>query len=401
MGSGLAATLGDLLGGDWELRCEGNDVVASVRAGDEPVVALRLRLTRDELTAGCSVGAWSAFSRESAAWLIDVLSQTALSVGARMVRLKSVDMVLRNAARLIGFEGDIRDDLILDSANKTRISDQEPGLSSVATAIERLMPGTRVTATASTRRVRRVLQRAVSGSGTQVRVDIADGLGHLTVRAPERDDLIPEAVALAADTALAVKFRFAKWIGKLDLLSFDLAESGMSQHKIAGSYNPELPQIHLSAVMCCAELAAAAQARGRQRPPRRPSASILGGYRIDKVTAHELGHQLDFAFQSRRYKDSIEFRRRLGEALGVATLEIALRGGVKGSSPEAAIAFQRIAEDVSLYATTSTAEAMAELFALWWFSDEHSPNVVRRFGDLIEQYFPVTPGPERRRSPAQ
>lgn len=389
----LAATLGDLLGAEWELRPDGDAALASVSVDDDPVITVRVGLVCDELDAACAVGAWAGYSPDSAAWLINVLEQTALSVGACSVRLRTVDLVLRQAARLIGFEGALREDLVLDTATKRPRPFERPVQEALAAAIESLMPGSSVAVSSNPGRVRRVLERAVSGSGAQVRVDITDQVGRLSVRVPDRSDLIPEAIALAADTTLAVKLRFSNWIGPIDSLWFDLSHYGMSRHKVGGTYNQDLPQIHLSAVMCCAELAAAAvRACDRRRPPRRPSASIAGVYRIDHVTAHELGHQLDHAFQSRSYKDSIEFRRRLGEILGVATLETALRGGAKKAAPKDAIAWKRLAEDVSPYATTSTGEAMAELFAVWWSNQNQSPEIIACFGDLLAHYLPTRPG---------
>lgn len=390
---GLAEALGELLGGDWEVEGEEGVVVASLYAGSGRGAVVRARHDGDALATAVGIGPWPAFSREAARRLTRVLIEVARSVGAESTRLRTVDMVVRDEARRAGFEGGLREDLTFADASPRPDDDPERSITStVGAAIEDLLPGSRVVASITASRVRRLLQHAVSGTGAQLRVDITVGDSLLRVALPQRADLMPEAVAMAAGTALAIKKRFDGCLRQVGSLSFDLSQYGMSQHKVTGAASRELPKIHLSAVLCCAELAATARSQTGRPRPKRPSAPTNAPFAIDKVTAHEFGHQLDFEFQSRRYQESIEFRRRLGLALGVATLEVALRGRERGAGPDALNAWQRVAEDVSLYATSNIAEAMAELFAQWWFSDDESPHIIRCFGQLIGEYFPVEEG---------
>ena len=49
----------------------------------------------------------------------------------------------------------------------------------------------------------------------------------------------------------------------------------------------------------------------------------------------------------------------------------------------------RLVDEVSEYATTNPREATAEMFKLWWCRDGAPSPVVARFGELIEEFFPV------------
>lgn len=379
---GVAATLRERLGDGWQVEVTADAVLASAPTEGGTAASVRVQADRETVVGVIGIGGWPAFSRHEAGRLVDVVVAAASEHGASHLRLRSADQVVRHEARSKGFAGGLREDLLLDTAGVS--SPSEGAASELGPAIESLLPGTRVTATASANPLRRLLERAVSGSGAQTRVDIADGWDGFRVRVPDRADLMPEAIAMAADTAMAIRVRFGPALRHVKAMSFDLAVHGMSQHKVAGAAHHEVPEIHLSAVMGCADLAAAAQAQAGRNVPRRPSAATRAQFRIDKVTAHEFGHQLDFAFQAGRYGESIEFRRRLGHVLGVDSLEVAFRGG----DPLAPPAGRRLAEEVSLYATTNMAEAMAELFAVWWFSDGQGSDLVAAFGDLVQQYFP-------------
>jgi hypothetical protein len=80
----------------------------------------------------------------------------------------------------------------------------------------------------------------------------------------------------------------------------------------------------------------------------------------------------------------------LGEELGVATFEHALRGGEAGAPPEWRSARARIVREVSVYATTNQREATAEMFKLWWCSAPEAPPapLVACFGRLIDRFYP-------------
>jgi hypothetical protein len=105
---------------------------------------------------------------------------------------------------------------------------------------------------------------------------------------------------------------------------------------------------------------------------------------IDGTTAHEIWHQMEGAVEARRSMDGIDLRRRLGEALGVETLEQAINGG-RPRAPDAwKVAHERLVNEVSPYGATAPVEATAEMFKLWWCANGAATPIVRRFGELVE-----------------
>jgi hypothetical protein len=144
--------------------------------------------------------------------------------------------------------------------------------------------------------------------------------------------------------------------------------------------------VHMNAGHAYAEgLVRMQQLRDRE-PGFRAPAGVHGPYqRVDATTAHEIGHLLDRVYQARARRDMIEVRRGVGECLGVETLEYALR---RSSDPARQRAHERLVAEVSAYATTNINEAYAELFEAWWLGGPATPPVVRRFGALMDEYFP-------------
>jgi hypothetical protein len=105
---------------------------------------------------------------------------------------------------------------------------------------------------------------------------------------------------------------------------------------------------------------------------------------IDGTTAHEIWHQMEGAIEARRSMDGIDLRRRLGEALGVETLEQAVNG-IRPRSPDSwKVAHARLVQEVSPYGATAPVEATAEMFKLWWCANGEPTPIVRRFGELVE-----------------
>ena len=92
------------------------------------------------------------------------------------------------------------------------------------------------------------------------------------------------------------------------------------------------------------------------------------------MVAHELWHVIERSFEARRYRDSIELRRRLGEFLGVATLEYVVRPRREDAGRGEAAQVQ-LRDQVSAYATTNPREATAELFQAWWWGSTPRPPV--------------------------
>ena len=138
--------------------------------------------------------------------------------------------------------------------------------------------------------------------------------------------------------------------------------------------------------MACAVLGLARADRPTTTPP---AATPRPFNTIDGVAAHECWHLLESSFMARRYTESIEFRRRLGQLLGVETLEKALYGREKTASPAEQVAFERLRTEVSGYATSNVREATAEMFQLYWFGGEQVSPLVAEFGRLVGAYFPL------------
>lgn len=353
------------------------------------VATLTTEITGDSLCATFDVEDSSEFDPGITRPLVAALVNVAPKVNARRVRLDTSDLVARNEARRLGFEGLLRGELALRT-NDAVIEDIDAGTDSwTLWTIQRLLPSTKVTVKSSTTLMRRFIQHAISGTGGRLRFDLTRNGERIEVLVPQRRDLVPEVIAMAADTGLAIKDRFGSALAHVRSLSFDLAAYGMSRNRVAGSADFDAPGIHINAGYCCADLAVRHQTRVSHRAPPKPSATTGARFIIDKVIAHEFGHQFNSAFQSRDYEASIEFRRQLGEMLGVATIEKAIRGDEKGADSDAARAWQRLADDVSPYATTNLDEAMAELFSVWWFEHPDSPAIIKRFDRLIEYYFPI------------
>jgi hypothetical protein len=83
-----------------------------------------------------------------------------------------------------------------------------------------------------------------------------------------------------------------------------------------------------------------------------------------------------------------EFNRTLGEALGVESLELALRGAEPDAPESWRQARDRLVREVSAYATTSPQEANAEIFVQWWCHPPGRSTLVDAFGALVDRYLP-------------
>lgn len=233
-------------------------------------------------------------------------------------------------------------------------------------AVEAALPaGTRVEER-RTRGLRALVRGAVSGLATQhdllVHDDTARARRPLRVAVPG-GDVVAANIAAVIDTALAIRRRFGEAVSHLRVISFDLSNPDLVSGKQAGSAHQALSIVHLNAAYVQA--------------PARVSPDFLR-----EVTAHELWHLIDAWLQARRYRDTIELRRVLGEHFGAPSLEHVTRGDVPGAR-------ERLVAEVSAYAATNPVEATAELFEQWWTrpAGALSP-AVRLFGDLVERYLP-------------
>ena len=245
-------------------------------------------------------------------------------------------------------------------------------MSDVAAAVAALLPpGTRVEERRP-RGVRALLRGAVSGLANQHDLlvhdtDAADATARapapLRIGIPAGGDVDVTNVAAVVDTTLAVRRRFGAAVAHLRVVSFDLSNADLVSGTQAGSAHQALSIVHLNANYAL-------------RPSPVPAAFVRA------VIAHELWHLIDGWLQARRYRDTIELRRALGEHFGAPSLEHVTRGDVPGAR-------ERLIAEVSSYAATNPVEATAELFEQWWTRppDQQSP-AVRLFGTLVERYLP-------------
>ncbi|MGH9280397.1 MAG: hypothetical protein ACRD12_20150, partial [Acidimicrobiales bacterium] len=229
-------------------------------------------------------------------------------------------------------------------------------------------------------------RRATSGLPAMTRLTVAmpDG-GRVTVDCPDRVDVMPEVVALAVDTVARIRDRFPVARQAVSQISFDHSEPGLRESQWSGLTHLNLAAIYLNASLASAGGLVAFQNIRAADPTRRPPATVPApATYVDGVTAHESWHRMEMAFEARSYRESIGFRRRLGEHFGVATLEHAVLGGGPAASSAWRAAHERLVAEVSAYGGTSPREATAELFKLWWcWPDAAWSPAVRRFDELL------------------
>ncbi|MEO7836746.1 MAG: hypothetical protein ABIS21_03765 [Acidimicrobiales bacterium] len=307
------------------------------------------------------------------------------------VEIATVDPLLRDDARRTGFECHLRRPLRCradEPASASRPADARDMADIVASLV-----GVRVTVVPAPRWISRMARGAVAGFAAMVRynVDPQDGRPALAVTVPDRADAIPESVALTVDVALSVRRRFGAAIDHLQTLSFDHSSHGLKGGQLAGEAHANASIISLNASYV---LAAYLEEDRRHSP----SVSAAGDRALlpppftslERTTAHELWHQIEATFEARRYRESIEFRRQLGDHLGVETLEHAIRGRHADAPPPWRAAQGRLVEEVSDYGGTLPGEATAEMFKDWWCPVTDLSPTVARFGELVDRYFPAS-----------
>ncbi len=288
--------------------------------------------------------------------------------------LDTGDSLLRYEARRAGFGGGLREPLRSGMAppaasilSRTHSKSRHELLGEL---VQALVPGIGVSA-----QLRRgLLRRAVSGHEAMIEltVTVPDG-GRLLVACPDLPDLVPENIALAIDTLARIRSRFRIAPGVLGRLSFDHSDFWAKTSKTAGSAHRNLGVIHMNASLVSAD-GLVVLARKQATPATW----------IDSVASHEAWHQMEGAFEARAYSQSIEFRRKVGEHFGVATLEHAVLGGRPGTEAAWRAAHEQLVREVSPYAGTATIEATAELFAMWWCSPvEAMSPAARHFGEVL------------------
>ena len=315
-----------------------------------------------------------------------LLHAIAAVTGRAFVSLDGSDVLLRYQARRAGLRGGLREPLtgvLAPTAGESHADPtRTPSAELLGRLVEAMVPGTVVRAGS----VRGVVRWA--WSGLPAMVDLAVGLpdgDRMVVRCGEAADVVPESLALAIDTVVSVRRRIPLAAGAVRTVSFDHSDHGFTASKYAGAAELNRAVIHLNASLAFASgLDVMARTRATDRQQRSPARVPPPATYIDGVTAHEMWHQIESALEARSYAETIEFRRSLGQSLGVDTLEQVVLGGRRGAKPAWRSAHDQLTAEVSSYAGTAPREATAEMFKLWWCCppDAWSP-LVRHFGDLI------------------
>lgn len=315
--------------------------------------------------------------------LLDALTARAAPHDGSGLELVTSDPLVRDLARRHGFTGSLRGALAGVSDDLPSWTDDPGG---VRDAVQQLLPGIAVGVEANAGAARALLRRAVSGvSKTFNLLAAPDDLAHPTrFSVPRRSDLLVESVARCIDTTIAIRRRFGPVAATVRRISFDHADFPLLHGQHAGSADRSSGLIHMNASFASLEgLTMMEQLRATRSSGG--SAGVPAPFnQIDGTTAHEIWHQMEGAIEARRSMDGIDLRRRLGEALGVETLEQAVNG-MRPRSPDTwKVAHARLVDEVSPYGATAPLEATAEMFKLWWCANGEPTPIVRRFGELAE-----------------
>jgi len=385
-----------------------------------------------EARVGVAIDAGSPFERDDIAAVVAALVERAGAEGARTVVLDSHSLLVRHEARRIGFVGPLRHPLYVGvddvatprpgapAAGGGRGVPDDPARPHGSGTSHRLEERARASSLAGAlaawgldaeaarppRSLGRVAKRLSLGVADSLDLVVTWAPGRtVVIGCPDRPDLMPEAVAMAAETTAAVLRRFPEQAGAVRSIRFDRSSRGLTTGHYGGVADRSAGTIHLNIGYVAAD-AMVDMTRQRVEPAkrgtsaaeratygdRRPSAGPLAPYTVvDTTMAHELWHHIENAFESRHYADSITLRRGLGEMLGVETLERAVKGSEANAPDVRRMALQRLAYEVSPYATTNANEATAEMFKLWWCRVGPLSPVVARFGELIDQLIPPPP----------
>lgn len=299
------------------------------------------------------------------------------------LELVTSDPLVRDVARRHGFAGSLRGALVPAADGSAEWID-DPAW--VRDAVQQLLPEVAVGIGAGSGAARALIRRAVSGVPRTF--DLWAGPDdHATptrFSLPARPDLLVETVARCIDTTIAIRRRFARPASGVRRVSFDYADFDLLTGHHAGSADRSSGITHMNASLASVEGLTTMEARRAQRGGGGSVGVRPPFNQMDGTTAHEMWHQMEGAVEARRSMDGIELRRRLGEALGVETLEQAVNG-VRPRSPDAwKLAYARLVDEVSPYGATGPLEATAEMFKLWWCAAGEPSPIVRRFGELVE-----------------
>jgi hypothetical protein len=299
---------------------------------------------------------------------------------ASTLRLVTSDDLLRRRARHLGFRAPLRGALersLLGAAPVSATTESLDDLAQVVSVVGALLPGVDVAAAGGLFRAFEL--RARFDADAQVKA-----------RLPRRGDLMAEPIAAAIDTVRAIKARFGPAASGIRKVSFDHGGQALATGDIAGMAEGASGVVVLTPNFASAGLLADERRfRADMGRPVRPSpANARPCWVLDGVVAHECWHYLDAEVRVSG-TTYVEFNAALGDALGVPSLEHALRGRDPGSPSEWRAAHATLVREVSAYAGTNPREATAEMFKLWWADPQYPSPVVARFGELVERHFPV------------
>ncbi len=343
--------------------------------GDTQVAALDIARRDGRDLVGVTVLTALTIGRDGARELADVLRAVGTTSADGPPLVFVYDELVRFEARNAGWVGALRAPLTRPVAPPPPPT---PGADPRVAAIAALLPG------ADLRRVgfgRHVLTLRVAG---------ADGTTKVRVRMPDRVDVMPEIIASTLDTTLAVKRRFGRMASGVRALAFDHGGGQFADGSVAGSAESGTGTIFLNTNLAFADEVTAFRRRAAAAGGVAVAAEVAAPFTaLEGVAAHELWHNLDAGMQTSPGV-YLEFNRVLGEELGVATFEHALRGGEVDAPPAWRAARARIVREVSVYATTNQREATAEMFKLWWCSRPETPPtpLVACFGGLVDRFYP-------------
>ena len=347
----------------------------------------------DDVYFTVATGRTFALVRADVRRLMLAMAEVAHTPGIVDVSLRATDVLVRTMARAHGFEGSLRADLSRVAASwvPADAEDEWPSYDrdEIARGLRDLLPGTMVTIEPGGV-VARLARRFETGIGGSARVvAVRDGTSAQLV-APMRSDLMIDSLAAALDTMLTIFVRFAAVARHVPPVVFGMAAMDMVEGRISGqatggriTINPAHVSVGALEALIRTETDSDPGARRMFRASRKPSGRYFS---VDGVVAHEIGHSIDHLGGNGRIADSTQFRQSIGAALGVESVELALRGREPGAPPEWQRAQRELVEQISDYATTNGVELFAEIFKAW-FEGAESP-VTLAFDGLMADWFP-------------
>lgn len=297
------------------------------------------------------------------------------------VVLRCTDPVVRDEARRAGFVGALRAPLVrAGPPARARDVVRDP-----AGAVAAWLPDARVEVQAGSA-PRRLVRRMTTGLAGGARISATRGGVSVALVAPLGPDALTEAIASVLDTLLDLAARLGPHFGAVPTIRFAVADSTIAGGSVAG--NNAGAGIALSP----AYVDAAARSRIRRRHDARSSPALGSVRRVqgdrfpgDLVVVHEAGHSIDQAEGSGRLSDTIAFRRRLGLAVGVDSIEQALRADWLEAPAAWRAAREQVVGQLSAYATTNCVELFAEAFVGWYLRVD-APLVLALDAALRDRY---------------